>query len=151
MTAMNNNKMNTFVNNNNFMSYDELDNWLSSEEWQKMIGNNFEIVMYMSDVRITEEFYRYIKGIYENIQEENIVKSIGRELYNEGIKLKSEGNEIYENPMKRMQDGFYVMIYIVKILLDRKEEISVNEKYRIWCCFRERINKGFEGIGGWRN
>jgi len=139
----------TFVSKHKFLKYNEINSWLNSDEWKRVLRTSTSLEC-MSNIKITEEFYVLVKSVYDNIHNEKILKRLGELLYKDGLKLK-QYNSIYEKPMKRMQDCYYLTGYCVGVLLYRDETMTTSVKNEILSGFHILMSNGFDGVGGWIN
>jgi hypothetical protein len=149
-----------FITKVKFLSFDEISYWNESEDWE-MIRENYSKFKVMIDIRFTPEFYTILKIMYDNIFNENIIKKMGKLLFEDGIELKKSGNMIYEYPIKRMQDAYYLLQYCVHILLMKNSNLvndiaikynrDVESVSRIILVYMKVIlDTNWDGIGTWR-
>ncbi len=136
-----------FVSITPFMTFEELDSWLTNPEWMENI--NMEVVKMLADVCITKEFYILLKACYENNTDKNTLMRLGNLLVKDGIKLYKDGNTIYQHPMKRLQDAYYILGYIVQIRMKKCKTINKSNLFSVKVNMPGNLNYAWDGIGGW--
>ena len=79
----------------------------------------------------------WMKEIYENIMNEDIIKANGEYIYNRGGALV-------------MQSNYYTLIEILKDMFQTKN-MEQEKRLKLLYCIKEQVSKCWDGVGEWRH
>ena len=123
-------KAKKFIENNPYPKYDKVINIMKNDG---ILKNDF---MDMFSEYGTPN-HEWMKEIYENILDKNIVRKNGEMIYKRGN-------------LFTMQMNYYTFICVVKYFLE-KSNLDEDEQMFIHYNFKDLLSNYWDGIGGWRH
>lgn len=122
-----NTQIRNFIRNNPYPSY-------------KFIVN--ELILKNKDFDQFAEYgepnHKWMKQIYENILNDDIIKEYGRAIYERGSFVT-------------LQSNYNTLLDVVRHLIYQNEKMDDNERTVVFSNFKFIVSKRWEGIGEWRH
>ena len=129
-------KVKSFIKNNPYPKYEEIIETLNSIARAVPIDNLKQEVFNMIS-EYGRENHKWMKEIYENIMDEEVIKENGKKINNRGGKVA-------------MVENYYV---IVNILGDKTDKLKMkhDEVVEILYPIKTQISECWHGIGDWKH
>ena len=129
-------KVKSFIKNNPYPKYEEVIETLNSIARAVPIDNLKQEVFNMIS-EYGRENHKWMKEIYENIMDEEVIKENGKKINNRGGKVA-------------MVENYYV---IVNILGDKTDKLKMkhDEVVEILYPIKTQISECWHGIGDWKH
>ena len=124
------NKMKKFIKNNPYPEYDKVIDIIKKDQ---ILGKDF---MDMNSEYGTHN-HQWMKEIYENIMDKEVVKQNGEFIYKRGS-------------LFTMQMNYYTFIAVIKCFL-QKSNMNENDKMFVHYNMKDLLSSYWDGVGEWRN
>ena len=121
-------KLRKFVRNNPYPSY----NFVANELILKQEKNFDQFSEYGTPN------HDWIKEIYENLFDDEIVKKNGQYIYERG-------------DTKTLHHNHQTLLLVLNHLLDKQKSMSYDDKVLIFLNFKQIVSNRWDGIGRWRD
>ena len=130
-------KIKAFVKKNPYPSYEFAENMLLSkaQEWKGKGDMEFKLHYLMMNSEYGQNNHNAMKQIYENIEDEKLIKRIGETLFI----VRGMPTMIY-NP--------YVFIEVIKYLINENAKTKF-EQNELYYKIKLQLNECWDGIGEW--
>ena len=125
-------KVTTFINENPYPSYDTIMHMLQDKFKD---GNDAEYVCMRSEYG--QENHEWMKQIYENISDEELIRKNGRKIYNRG----DETAMVY---------NFYTLLAVLNFIFKAKG-MTHDEMVAIMYPVKTQVSRCWDGVGIWRD
>ena len=120
-------RFNKFIQDNTFPSYDFVVN--------DVILKNKEFDQF---AEYGTPNHQWIKEIYENVFNDDVVKDNGKEIYERGS-------------LWTMQCNYSTLLDVVNTLLNRHNNMKHDDKVLIFYNIKNIVSRGWHGIGEWKH
>ena len=129
-------KVKSFIKNNPYPKYEEVIETLNSIARAVPIDNLKQEVFNMIS-EYGRENHKWMKEIYENIMDEEVIKENGKKINNRGGKVA-------------MVENYYVIVYI---LGDKTDELKMkhDDVVEILYPIKTQVSECWHGIGDWKH